>query len=67
MRVKCVLCDDVHSIDGNSLQAKRMRNKRINTYMCPTCNDRIGEKTNARKATGNFNLYREPKNDESLI
>ncbi|MCD5322539.1 MULTISPECIES: YlaI family protein [Pontibacillus] len=67
MRVKCVLCDDVQSIDGNSLQAKRMRNRRIHTYMCPSCNDRIGKKTNERKATGNFKLYREPKNDESLI
>lgn len=66
MRVKCVICDGVESIDSNSLQAKRMRNRRIHTFMCTTCHDRIEEKTLARKATGNFNLYRQPKKEEHL-
>lgn len=66
MRVKCVICDNVESINGDSLQAKRMRNRRIHTFMCQTCHDRIGEKTNARKATGNFKLYRQPKKEQHL-
>ncbi|MYL32991.1 DUF2197 domain-containing protein [Pontibacillus yanchengensis] len=66
MRVKCVLCDSVEKIDSNCLQAKRMRNRRIHTFMCSTCHDRIEEKTNARKSTGNFKLYREPVKEQHL-
>ncbi|WP_084600068.1 YlaI family protein [Pontibacillus litoralis] len=66
MRVKCVLCEDVHNIDSNCLKAKRMRNRRIHTYMCPPCQERIRERTNERKATGNFKLYREPVKEQHL-
>ncbi|MFC0523990.1 YlaI family protein [Pontibacillus salicampi] len=66
MRVKCVLCDEVNKIDPNCLQAKRMRNRRIHTYMCQQCHERIRERTNERLATGNFKLYREPVKEEHL-
>jgi uncharacterized protein YlaI len=58
MRVKCVLCDKIENINSDTLQAKRLRNRPIHTYMCEPCNDRIAEKTNNRIATGNFKLYR---------
>jgi uncharacterized protein YlaI len=58
MRVKCVLCDKIENINSDTLQAKRLRNRPIHTYMCETCNERIAEKTNNRIATGNFKLYR---------
>lgn len=61
MRVKCVLCDKVEAIDSDSLQAKRLRNRPIHTYMCKPCEDRITERTNMRAATGNFKLYRTKK------
>lgn len=61
MKVKCVICDKIENIVNDSFQAKRLRNKPINTYMCQTCSDRITERTNERIATGNFHLYRSKK------
>ncbi|MCM3572924.1 MULTISPECIES: YlaI family protein [Mesobacillus] len=58
MRVKCVLCDKIENINSDTLEAKRLRNRPIHTYMCEPCNERIAEKTNNRIATGNFRLYR---------
>ncbi|MDX5474947.1 MAG: YlaI family protein [Bacillaceae bacterium] len=63
MRVKCVLCDKIESIDDELLIAKRLRNRPIHTYMCNECNERIEQKTQERIATGNFKLY-EPKRDD---
>ncbi|MDN4073586.1 MULTISPECIES: YlaI family protein [Fictibacillus] len=60
MRVKCVLCDTIQSIEDRSSLAKRLRNRPIHTYMCDRCQERITDKTNKRIATGNFMLYRTP-------
>lgn len=54
MRVKCVICDEIGQLLDDAPLAKKLRNRPIHTYMCPNCNDRIGEKTMARIATGNF-------------
>lgn len=58
MRVKCVICDKIETIEDESLIAKRLRNRPIHTYMCNSCNERIAEKTNARIDTGNFKFFR---------
>lgn len=58
MNVKCVICDKVEGIPDYSPEAKKLRNRPIHTYMCGECSKRIEEKTLARKATGNFRLYR---------
>ncbi|BDG48186.1 MULTISPECIES: YlaI family protein [Parageobacillus] len=57
MRVKCVLCDRIDTIDDESLLAKRLRNRPIHTYMCEECYHRIAERTKARLATGKFRIY----------
>ncbi|SDJ75113.1 YlaI family protein [Sediminibacillus albus] len=67
MRVKCVICDSIESIDSNSLQAKRLRNRRIHMYLCQTCYARVEKNTKKRHATGNFRLYKEKKKNNSLI
>ncbi|MBM7572238.1 YlaI family protein [Aquibacillus albus] len=67
MRVKCTICDSIEKIDSDSLQAKRLRNRRIHMYLCPTCDERIGENTKKRIATGNFKLYKEEKKNDNLI
>jgi len=64
MKVKCVLCDKIETIDDESLKAKQLRNRPIHTYMCNTCYNRITEKTNKRLSTGKFRLYRERKRNE---
>lgn len=58
MRVKCVLCDKIETINSDTLEAKRLRNRPIHTYMCKTCDERIAERTKSRLATGNFRLFR---------
>ncbi|WP_108669836.1 YlaI family protein [Peribacillus acanthi] len=64
MRVKCVICDKIENIDSNSLQAKRLRNRPIHTYMCNPCHERIEDKTNKRLETGNFRFNRPISKEE---
>ncbi|SIS60833.1 YlaI family protein [Salimicrobium salexigens] len=66
MRVQCVICDHIESIDSKSLQAKRLRNRRNSTYMCQTCHDRIADNTAKRVNSGNFIFRREIKNEHYL-
>ncbi|MDY0408066.1 YlaI family protein [Virgibacillus soli] len=67
MKVKCVLCDKIEQIDDESLQAKRLKNRRINMYLCVACTERIAKKTNERHATGKFKLYQEEKDNNEFI
>ena len=64
MRVKCVICDKIETIEDESQLAKRLRNRPIHTYMCKVCYDRIEEKTNQRVSTGNFRLFRNKIREE---
>lgn len=64
MRVKCVICDKIESIDSDSFLAKRLRNRPKHTYTCQSCYDRITEKTKARLATGNFRFNKPIENDD---
>ncbi|MHC0037312.1 YlaI family protein [Pseudoneobacillus sp. C159] len=64
MRVKCVICDKVESIENESLLAKRLRNRPIHTFMCKVCEERITERTNARLASGKFQFNRPKTNDD---
>ncbi|MFC7061342.1 YlaI family protein [Halobacillus seohaensis] len=66
MRVKCVLCDSINTIDSYCLQAKRLRNRRITTYMCPTCDERIRVNTEKRVNSGHFRFNREKKQEKHL-
>ncbi|TMN23924.1 DUF2197 domain-containing protein [Lentibacillus cibarius] len=67
MKVKCVLCDAIHDIKDDSLQAKRLRNRRIRMYLCDECDGRIYDKTQKRHATGKFQLYNGHKKKKDLI
>ncbi|SHF48468.1 YlaI family protein [Ornithinibacillus halophilus] len=67
MQVKCVICDKIEEIDNDSLQAKRLRNRRIHMYLCTPCNERIKEKTILRHSTGKFQLFEEKKNEDEYI
>lgn len=64
MRVKCVICEVINELKDDSPQAKKLRNRPIHTYMCDSCHDRIGEKTNARIATGDFVFYKSSRRIE---
>lgn len=58
MKVKCVLCDRFDELNEDTLEAKRLKNRPIHTYMCEDCTKRIAERTYERIATGNFKFYR---------
>ncbi|PRO64760.1 YlaI family protein [Alkalicoccus urumqiensis] len=65
MRVKCVLCDKIESIDSDRPLAKKLRNRPIHTYMCEECSKRISDRTRERHDNGmTFNQQgREEKDD----
>ncbi|RKQ37358.1 DUF2197 domain-containing protein [Oceanobacillus halophilus] len=67
MQVQCTLCDRIDSLEDNTLQAKRLRNRRIYMYLCRTCYERIDNKTKQRHATGKFQLYNEKKEKDHLF
>lgn len=64
MRVKCVICDRIESIEDHSFTAKKLRNRPIHTYTCDVCYDRITEKTNKRIATGKFKFNVPNENED---
>lgn len=66
MKVKCVLCDKVETIDDNSPLAKRLRNRPIHTYMCDDCYSRIESRTKERLETGRFKTYNGPNLNDIL-
>lgn len=63
MEVQCAICDKIETIADDSYQAKRLMNRRVQSYLCKTCYDRITEKTMKRHESGNFKLYRVKQND----
>ena len=67
MDVKCVLCDQVEQLEDNSIEAKKLRNRRMHMYLCSTCNDRITTRTNERHATKNFRLYKKKTKGNSIL
>ncbi|CDQ40248.1 MULTISPECIES: YlaI family protein [Virgibacillus] len=67
MQVKCTICDNIESIEDDSFEAKRLRNRRIHMYLCKSCYDRIEYKTKQRHATGKFQLYEEKKPTDDYI
>lgn len=67
MQVKCTLCDLIEEISDDSLQAKRLKNRRANLYLCSVCYERISEKTIARHSTGKFRFYEEKKQENDFL
>ncbi|GAB3068196.1 YlaI family protein [Virgibacillus ainsalahensis] len=67
MQVKCAICDNVQTLEDDSPEAKRLRNRRIHMFLCQSCYERIEYKTNQRHATGNFKLYEKKKKKKDLI
>jgi len=64
MKVQCVICDRIFTLDDHSFIAKRLRNHPDKTFLCQECHDRITEKTLARLATGKFRQYSSRKSED---
>lgn len=58
MRVKCVICDTIHDLQDDLPLAKKLRNRPIHTFMCPSCSTRVTENTGKRIETGKFIFFR---------
>jgi len=39
--VQCIICDTKVLIDENTVEAKRLRNNPIRTFMCDDCKSRL--------------------------
>ncbi|MCJ7843270.1 YlaI family protein [Lederbergia sp. NSJ-179] len=61
MNVQCVICHRHEILEDDSPLAKKLRNRPIHTFMCPTCYERIRVNTEKRKQSGNFRLFHDHK------
>ncbi|MBF0738608.1 DUF2197 domain-containing protein [Staphylococcus arlettae] len=41
IKVQCIICDTTVLIDENTLEAKRLRNDPMHTFMCDECKSRL--------------------------
>ena len=41
IKVQCIICDTTAFIDENTLEAKRLRNDPMHTFMCDECKSRL--------------------------
>lgn len=64
MKVKCVICDKIETLEDQSILAKRLRNRPIHTFTCQSCRDRISDRTKARIATGKFRINKPIQTEE---
>lgn len=65
MNVQCIICDKIDTINEKSLQAKRLINRKTDTYLCDACSERITTNTKKRHATGKFTLYHCKENEKT--
>lgn len=65
--VKCVICDQVEQLKDDSIEAKKLRNRRMRMYLCSTCDERIAKKTKERHTTGDFHLYKNKSLNKSIL
>lgn len=54
MTVQCIICDTKVLIDKNTLEAKRLRNDPMHTFMCDECKSRL-DSPKQRKHHINYN------------
>ncbi|WP_240375055.1 YlaI family protein [Bacillus piscicola] len=66
MKVKCAICETIDDLKSSDPLAKKLRNRPIHTYLCDECYERVKIRTEKRRATGHFRLYRDPKNNHEL-
>jgi len=58
VEVQCDLCEQVDTINDHSLLAKRLIYRKVQSYLCATCYERIKTNTLKRHKTGKFHLFR---------
>lgn len=58
MKARCIVCEKIDILDNDSVEARRLKNHPIRTYMCTNCNDKITQKTNQRMKQGKYKLYK---------
>ncbi|AQM40330.1 MULTISPECIES: DUF2197 domain-containing protein [Staphylococcus] len=51
IKVQCIICDTEVFIDQNTLEAKRLRNDPMHTFMCDECKSRLDTPKQRNQAT----------------
>ncbi|KUP07663.1 hypothetical protein Q73_04840 [Bacillus coahuilensis m2-6] len=57
MKVKCVICERIDTLQDENPLAKKLRNRPIHTYLCDECNDRIATKTKENRDPETYRLH----------
>lgn len=65
MKVRCDLCEKIDTIDDNSLLAKKIIYRKVQSYLCEACYERIKINTLKRHETGKFRLYHTYNKDDA--
>ena len=56
--VQCIICDTKVLIDENTVEAKRLRNNPIRTFMCDDCKSRLDRPKQRLNKTNRLTLLR---------
>ena len=55
--VQCIICDTKVLIDERTVEAKRLRNNPIKTFMCSDCKSRLDTPRQRPNENRKFNLH----------
>ena len=52
------MCEHIDILDSDSIEAKKLKNHPIYTYMCINCHDKIAKKTKKRMSQGKYRAFK---------
>ena len=58
MKARCILCEQIDILDDNSIEAKKLKNHPISTYMCTNCSAKITIQTQKRMSNKQYMVYK---------
>ena len=65
LEVQCIICETIVFIDENTLEAKRLRNNPIRTFMCDDCKSRLDTPKQRQPQVINENPQKQDSNSQN--
>ncbi|HCG76171.1 YlaI family protein [Staphylococcus caprae] len=65
LEVQCIICETKVFIDENTLEAKRLRNNPIRTFMCDDCKSRLDTPKQRQPQVINENPQKQDSNSQN--
>ncbi len=65
LEVQCIICEIKVFIDENTLEAKRLRNNPIRTFMCDDCKSRLDTPKQRQPQVINENPQKQDSNSQN--